>query len=139
MCIGKGEPRICDFGIARICEEINKDSNTKTTSSGDAVRYSAPELIENSNGSPTTHSDTYSFAMLILECITEEVPFSNIARDATVLHARTVKGQHPSRPDGQDRNHVSDGLWKLMVDCWAVRPDKRPTMERVHNFFLPQD
>jgi len=110
--------------------------------SGGYVRYIAPEHIEDSNNVPatthaTTHSDTYSFAMLILECITEEVPFSNLTHDAAVLHARTIKMQCPLRPDGQDRkNHVSDGLWELMTRCWAVRPDQRPTMEQVHDFLF---
>ena len=104
--------------------------------SGGHVRYIAPEHIEGSDVPATTHSDTYSFAMLILECITEAVPFSNLTRDAAVLHARTIKGQYPSRPDGQGRNHIPDDLWLVMMNCWAVRPEKRLTMEEVLNFFL---
>ena len=120
-------------------EEINENTISKTVSSGDVVRYSAPELIENNNVLATMNSDTYSFAMLILECITEEVPFSSLTRDASVIHARISKKQDPPRPDGQDRkNRVSDGLWDLMMRCWSVKPDHRPTMEHVHSFFLHQ-
>ena len=107
--------------------------------SGGYVRYIAPEHIEDFNAPATTHSDTYSFAMLILECITEEVPFSNLARDAAVLHARTSKGQCPPRPDEDyyrgDRR-FPDGLWELVVRCWAAKSDQRPTMEQVHSYFL---
>ena len=118
-------------------DEINENVTSKTTSSGDVVRYSAPELIENNNASATMCSDTYSFGMLVLECITEEVPFSNLPRDATVIHARISKRQCPPRPDGQDqKNGVSDDLWDLMTRCWSDKPDDRPTMEQVHNFFL---
>ena len=118
-------------------EEINESTTSRTVSSADIVRYAAPELIENSNVLATTHSDTYSFAMLILECITEEVPFSNISRDAAVIHARISKKQCPPRPDGQDGKHrVSDELWDLMKRCWSVKPEQRPTMELVHRFFL---
>jgi len=135
----EGEPQICDFGIARIWEEVNGTTTSKTMTSGGHVRYIALEHIEDNNVPATTYSDIYSFAMLILECITEEVPFSNLTRDAAVLHARTIKGQCPPRPDGQDRkNHVPDDLWELMMRCWAVRPDQRPTMEQVHSFFLHQ-
>ncbi|KAF9653023.1 kinase-like protein [Thelephora ganbajun] len=134
----EGEPQICDFGIARIVEEINENTISKTVSSGDVVRYSAPELIENNNVSATTHSDTYSFAMLTLECITEEVPFSNLTRDAAVIHARISKRQCPPRPDADRKDLFSDGLWDLMTRCWAVKPDHRPTMEHVHSFFLDQ-
>ena len=97
----------------------------------------APELIKDSSISATTHSDTYSFAMLILECITEEAPFSNLASDIKVLYAKTLKEQCPPRPDGQDgKSHIPDDLWELMMRCWVVKPDQRPTMEQVHSFFL---
>jgi len=120
-------------------EDISENTISKTVSSGDVVRFQAPELIENNNGHPTTHSDTYSFAMLILQCITEEVPFFNLTRDAAVIHARISKRQYPPRPDGQDKkNSVSDSLWDLMMRCWSVKPDHRPTMELVHRFFLDQ-
>ena len=135
----KGVPQICDFGITKIVEEINEHSISKTVSSGDVVRYSAPELVENNNASATTPSDTYSFAMLILECFTEDVPFSNLTRDAAVIHARIGKKQCPPRPDGPNpRNCVSDGLWDLMMRCWVLEPRHRPTMDNVHSFFLNQ-
>jgi len=130
----EGEPQICDFGIARIWEKVNGTTVSMTMTSGGAIRYIATEHLEDGIVPATAQSDTFSFAMLILECITEEMPFSGLARDAAVLHARTTKGQCPSRPDGQ--NQISDELWELMVRCWAVRPDKRPTMEQVHSFFL---
>ena len=77
--------------------------------------------------------------MLILECITEEVPFPNLVREAAVVHARISKRQCPPRPDGRDgKDYVSDDLWDLMGRCWAAKPDQRPTMERVHSFFLNQ-
>jgi hypothetical protein len=120
-------------------EEAAEYTGSKTTASGDVVRYSAPELIEDTDVSATTHSDTYSFAMMILECITEERPFPNLSYDAAVVHARITKRLYPPRPGGQDpRNCVSDGLWYLMMRCWSVEPEGRPKMEYVHTFFLQQ-
>ena len=104
--------------------------------SGD-VRYLAPELVENNDTYAATCLDTYSFAMLILECITEEAPFPNLSHDAAVIHARINRRQCPPRPDGQDpRNCVSDGLWDLMMRCWSFKANRRPTMAHVHSFFL---
>lgn len=123
-------------------DEPNENTISKTLSSAAIVRYAAPELIENNNFSATTHSDTYSFAMLILECITEDVPFSSISRDAAVIHARISKRQCPPRPAGpEEKDRVTDGLWDLMNHCWSVKPEERPTMEQVHRFFLdlPED
>ena len=135
----KGEPQICDFGIARISDEVNENVTSKTVSSGDVIRYAAPELIEKNDAPATMTADTYSFAMLSLECITEEIPFSHLRRDAAVLHARISKKQCPPRPDGQDPGSlISDDLWELLMRCWGARPDQRPTMEQVHSFFLHQ-
>ena len=80
----------------------------------------------------TKSSDAYSFALLILESITEKRPFYQLSRDAAVIHARIAKKQCPPRP----KTHVSDDLWSLMERCWSVEPDKRPTMENIHSFFL---
>ena len=124
--------------MAKIVQESAEITISKTAS-GDALRYLAPELIENNNASATTESDTYSFAMLILECITEKVPFNGLTRDAAVIHTRITKKQCPPRPSGQDpKNRVSDGLWDLMKRCWSVAHNQRPTMEQVHGFFLRQ-
>lgn len=128
----KAVPLICDFGMARIMEEVTESTATKTGASGDAVRYSAIELIEGNNVSATKHSDTYSFAMLMLECITEEMPFSNLSRDAAVIHARISKRQCPLRPSGENpRKHISDELWNYMMLCWSISPNQRPTMDKV--------
>ena len=99
--------------------------------SGDVVRYAAPELLENVNTSATMSSDVCSFGMLILECITKEIPFSNLSRDAAVIDARVGRRQCPPRPN----RRVSDGLWDLMMRYWSHEPDHRPTMEGVHGFF----
>lgn len=134
---GKGKPQICDFELAKITSEINGGAIVATVSSGHIVRYAAPELIETNDAPATTHSDTYSFALLVLECITEEKPFSHISRDAAVLHARIQKRQLPPRPDGQDeKKRISDDLWKLMTECWDPSPEGRPSMGTVQNFLI---
>ncbi|KAF9782374.1 kinase-like domain-containing protein [Thelephora terrestris] len=129
----EGEPQICDFGIAKIFHETHENTVSKTMSPATNVRYAAPELIKHNNFHTTTHSDTYSFALLILECITEAPPFSKIPRDAAVAHARIHKEQCPPRPVGQ---RIPDDLWDLMNRCWSIKPEMRPPMDHVHRFFL---
>ena len=48
------------------------DGTTSRKASGGGVRHLAPELIEHDDALGTANSDAYSFAMLILECITEK-------------------------------------------------------------------
>ena len=95
-------------------------------------RYTAPELINNYDFPVTAHSDTYSFALLILECVTEAPPFSNINPDAGLIHARISKQLSPYRPEGS----IPDELWELMNRCWVIVPEQRPSMDYVHRFFL---
>lgn len=117
-------------------EESTESTSSKTVS-GEVVRYGAPELIEHKNTRATRSSDVYSFAMLILECITEKPPFYELPRDAAVIHIRISKRESPPRPSGRrQENHVSDDLWRLMKRCWSIKPDDRPTIENIHSFFL---
>ena len=127
---------MCDFGIANIIEDSIEGTISKSIS-GEVVRYSAPELMEKIGAPATMSSDVYSFAMLILECVTEKIPFYEHSRDAAVIHARISKRQCPPRPDGHSpRNRVSDDLWGLMKYCWSVKPSDRPTMEQIYSFFV---
>ena len=100
----------------------------------DAVRYSAPEVLKFSNDLTSMSSDTFSFAMVMLACITEEIPFPGILRDAEVIHSSVSKREVPSRPVGRDpRKRVNpDDLWGVMMRCWSMEPDRRPSMEEVH-------
>ena len=119
--------------MAAIAEERDENTVSNTVSSPAIVRYAAPELLENNNFSATKECDTYSFAMLMIECITENAPFSTIAHDAAVIHARISKRQCPPRPIG-----LEDRLWDLMNYCWLLEPDQRPAMELVYSFFKDQ-
>jgi serine/threonine protein kinase len=123
--------------MAGTWEGIEGTTISKKMSSGGHVRYIAPEHFEDRNVRTTKHSDTYSFAMLMLECFTEEAPFSNIPHDAAVLYARTSKWKFPPQPGRRSpRYDVPDDLWGLMQNCWALDPNQRCAMEHVHNFFL---
>ena len=119
-------------------EEIAERTTSGSVSRRDFARYSAPELIEG-DVPATMNSDTYSFAMLIVECIAEKIPFSHLSSDGAVIHLRISKRRCPPRPNGRDpKNCVSDDLWDLMMRCWSVNYDRRPTMEQVHGFFQHQ-
>ena len=98
------------------------------------VRYAAPELIVHKDFCATTSSDTYSFALLILECVTQVPPFSDLKYDADLIYARVGNRRCPFRPDGEPQ--LSDDLWDLMERCWSFVPKQRPPMEEVHGFFL---
>lgn len=78
--------------------------------------------------SPTVASDTYSFAMAILELLTGKHPFSNRKRDASVIHDVVLLKKMPTKPE---EVQLTDNLWELMQDCWHSEAADRPTMAEV--------
>ena len=115
-----------------ISDEVNPN-RTSTGMSGDVLRYTAIEFF-NEGAKHSKASDTYSFAMLILECITENPPFPHLSKDHEIISARFGNRQNPPRPDGP--NNIPDDLWGLMERCWKENPRERPTMRKVLGFFV---
>jgi len=133
----EGEPKLCDFGMSKVMEEVTEMSMSKTLTSGGSARYVAPELIESNDASATMHSDTYSFGMLVLECVTRLPPYANLRRDAAVIHAIIYKRECPLRPETPEaKRWITDDVWELMMKCWSLLPASRPSMTEVHTFFL---
>lgn len=57
------------FRLSKLLEDVTMKSASAGISAAESARWLAPELIEGSISSPTVHSDTYSFAMTILELL----------------------------------------------------------------------
>jgi son of sevenless-like protein len=101
-----------------------------TSSPGVNPRWFAPELLRQTDPL-STHSDVWSFAMVCLELITGEQPFSNISRDIIVMR-ELDQGKLPERPGRHvTAQGLSDDLWSLMKKCWHKKPDSRPSMTYV--------
>ncbi|KAF6764956.1 TKL/TKL-ccin protein kinase [Ephemerocybe angulata] len=93
----KGEACICDFGMSKLVEEVTEKSASATLTAAGSARWLAPELIEGSISSPTPATDTYSFAMAILELVTGKYPFAERKRDASVIHDVVFQRKIPQR------------------------------------------
>jgi len=130
-------PRISDFGLSEVVEEISNDSDavsvSATTSSGTtpgSIRWLAPELLlDSSMLSPTLACDTWSFGMSMLECYTMRPPWSDVRRDAYIISILEQQSRCPMRP--QDASAPSDAVWDTMVACWHWSPAGRPPMNEV--------
>ncbi|KAF7983136.1 hypothetical protein HWV62_24109 [Athelia sp. TMB] len=126
------EARICDFGMSTVIEQVTETAASATLTAAGSARWLAPELIEGTVSSPTIRADIYSFAMAILELLTGKHPFSDVKRDASVIHRIIVLKRPPVRPvTPAVQPWLTDDLWDLMLSCWSSDANKRPLMKYV--------
>ncbi|KAJ1310556.1 hypothetical protein OPQ81_007286 [Rhizoctonia solani] len=125
-------PKITDFGTASRNECTLKFTETSRSQSL-SIRWTAPEIISETTDRCTIETDVFSLGMTILEMVTGTVPFHD-TKDAAVVF-RIVKGEHPQRPEAHipAGNERADLLWSLLVNCWALQPQDRPTAIEVRD------
>lgn len=74
-------------------------------------------------GLSTYESDVYSFAMVIVEVLTRDVPWSTVVSVQEIFRRVVVKGQRPVIP-----HDALVDLADMARSCWATEPAKRPRM-----------
>lgn len=121
-----GKVRIFDFGLARELPPKGDTTDLPRCNTGVAgtLRYISPE---NALGQPCgLSSDVYSFAILLFEVITLQIPFSDI-KLVTDFKDKVIRGRH--RPD---LKFVPSSLIQDMLsDCWSPNPNIRPTFGEI--------
>jgi serine/threonine protein kinase len=115
--------------MAKTLEDITKTPMSTTLKDHDGARWMAPEVIEDE--SPSKASDAYSFAMSILEMLTEKPPLYEHKRDLTIIRIMAMEGPiRPKRPMAPEVMHwLTNEVWELLERCWTIEPAARPTME----------
>eukprot|EP00903_Cladosiphon_okamuranus_P009809 g9324.t1 len=89
---------------------------------GTRVRYTAPEVLDGRDA--TLESDVYAFGMLVLECLTRELPWASAVTDVRALAWAVTRGDRPEVPRGVPRDLVA-----LVRACWAHDPLARPALD----------
>ncbi|MDT9689099.1 tetratricopeptide repeat protein [Streptomyces sp. P9(2023)] len=122
MRLGDGGVKICDFGIARLGDNIGYTS--QLTGTGIAMgtpHYMSPEQI--SGGQVDHRSDLYSLGCVLYEIATGAPPFD--LEDAwAVLVGHRDTAPEPLRTH---RAELPDYLDRIVLDLLAKTPDDRPT------------
>jgi serine/threonine protein kinase len=122
--IHNGTVKLFDFGSARRLD----DDDEKVTGPGgvesSSPLYAAPEVMQSQDyGLP---ADVYSFAFILWELMTLDVPFEDMSRDEIV---RAVV-QENARP-AVDSKVGSPTLQELIASAWDSSPESRPTISTI--------
>lgn len=107
--------KVADFGLSRHVE--NFLGETLPT-----WRWLAPEVIDFESQNYDEKSDIYSFAIILYELATAEIPYDEYS-DMSALDIRNsiISGKlRPSIPDHIDKRYAT-----LMRQCWRNEPNDR--------------
>ncbi|KIY73433.1 kinase-like protein [Cylindrobasidium torrendii FP15055 ss-10] len=128
----QGNPRIADFGLAQIIEDITGASLTQSKGLESSYRWFAPEVCGEGDGKLTTHSDVYAYGMTILELLTHTHPYGEIKQTSTVI-VRVAMGEIPARPQAPEvlARGLDDERWNVLKVCWSRAPEHRPSVDMV--------
>ena len=138
----EGNPYLADLGLATV---RHRSASKKSILEHGSTRWMAPELFVNTGDTidleddipifkATRYSDIWSFAMLILELLTGEVPFPEKNSEASVRSA-LVNGERPkhSRNLKVTEDGLNDELWQILLRCWESLPENRLPLQSLQN------
>ena len=117
------EPRIADFGLAKIVS----DFITQTMSIGTPF-YMAPELFIDGDEQYTNKVDVYAFGMLIYITFEDQIQLAvkKAVRSSEQYMMNIAKGIRPKKSD-----KIPELYWDLLCKCWAQDPEERPTFTEI--------
>ncbi|KAI0938532.1 hypothetical protein AcW1_001757 [Taiwanofungus camphoratus] len=127
---------LTDFGLTAVTydpDTVNAMSTTSTVNG--STRWMAPEILYPEQAGlekarSSLESDIYSLAMVVWEVFAGSVPFSEHARDATVIF-KICSGARPERPLHATDLGLSDYVWRLVEICWSQEWQSRPPVSVV--------
>ncbi|MGI8435539.1 MAG: serine/threonine protein kinase [Chthoniobacterales bacterium] len=121
----EGEPKLFDFGIAKLLEGEGEDApggdHTMTIASAMTPDYASPEQVRGE--SLTTASDVYSLGVLLYEMLTGERPYRLTTRNAGEI-SRAITEHEPVRPSFRLRE-IDPDLDNIILMALRKEPARR--------------
>ncbi|XP_070589484.1 tyrosine-protein kinase FRK isoform X2 [Erythrolamprus reginae] len=116
--------KVADFGLARVFKVENENVYEAKHETKLPVKWTAPEAIRSNRFS--IKSDVWSFGILLFEIITYgKMPYAGLM-GFQVLQ-RLDQGYRIPQPANCPLE-----LYNVMLQCWNVEPQERPTFETLH-------
>ncbi|KAG8921707.1 hypothetical protein FRC02_012402 [Tulasnella sp. 418] len=132
---GHGHASLCDFGMAQFVDEASRITGFTTTNAyiGGTDRFMSPEVCENSQKTKAT--DMWALGCLIVQILTDEIPYKHLNARMAVLLA--IVGGKP--PTDKHNPKIDVDLWQWIQKCWSVMPDDRPKASELRSLLLTMD
>ncbi|KAG2042014.1 kinase-like domain-containing protein [Suillus americanus] len=127
---GDGTACVADFGLSLMYSEIISASKASWTSSLKGnMRWMAPELLaeqeDETPARPSEQSDIFSFGGIMLQVLTNQVPYYHLSNDAAIILC-IAKSQTPPR---SRYSELPERYWEFIEQCWSTDPRERPSTE----------
>ncbi|KAJ3553050.1 hypothetical protein NP233_g12734 [Leucocoprinus birnbaumii] len=123
-----GRACITDFGLS----SLRTDSTLSrafgaSTIRGCSYRWASPELVDGKR--PTMASDIWAFGCVCYEVLSGQYPFSECHADPEII-LKLIRGTLPATKP-LDLSQMEEALWNLILRCWAIEPQRRPTCQEI--------
>ncbi|KAG8911547.1 hypothetical protein FRC01_005650, partial [Tulasnella sp. 417] len=115
---------LADFGLSKALD-IGPPGFTFGNDAKHTVRYASPEIVLEGTAAESLSNDIWSWACLILEVLTDKIPFADLPTEPRLLLALLL-GRSPSVTDLSPSSPLPE-LTVLLRDCWSHQPMERPT------------
>ncbi|CAK4864073.1 unnamed protein product [Aphanomyces euteiches] len=113
---------IADFGISRTVTSLEQTTNEPGRAG--TLRWMSPEQYFTPR-SVATKSDVWSFGMTLWEILCNDIPFRECSQYEFEDEIFKSEDDRPEKPE--DLKAELELLWPLIIMCWKLSPDDRPS------------
>ncbi|MGE3107509.1 MAG: tetratricopeptide repeat protein [Phycisphaerales bacterium] len=120
----RGEPKILDFGLARLAEDIN-EADLEITRPGQfigSLPWASPEQVKGDSSALDVRTDVYSLGVMLYHALAGQFPYPvSGSAPAVIQH---ISGTEPST-EALAAKRAGDELSTIVLKCLAKEPQRR--------------